>query len=365
MGEVMTMFRDEDRRRVMQEIKQVKADVGDQKPNEATTCSWVIEPLLLAAGYRRTEWVKESTDSTGNKPDYTVLPWTEHRWLLEAKAWSHTLSEQDANQLTSYANTNNIRWAVLTNGKAWQLYDASIFGTVSERLMAQSTVDEPDALADLLLALSPESIRQGITLRFARRSRMDREIKAQFADVDSPIVLAIVEKLKERTKIEYSPQEVVEYLHSLIIGGIIPSPPPPPPVVEESLAQLYTHARDLTFSKPCTLIFPDGTVIEEKIWKRILARALEKWAERYTIPVPFFLESSRKYYLTNHEPVHSHGKAFESTYEVRLPQQTFYVNTFADADRVVRELYRLVNHFGEDPATYVVRYRPAGRHKQP
>lgn len=88
------MFRNEDRQRVMREIGQIKADIAERTPpNEATTCSWVIEPLLLAAGYRRTEWVKESTDATGNKPDYTVLPWTEHRRLLEAKAWSHTLSE--------------------------------------------------------------------------------------------------------------------------------------------------------------------------------------------------------------------------------------------------------------------------------
>lgn len=362
----MRMFRDENKQSIMQEVKQVKADIAERTPpNEATTCSWVIEPLLVAAGYRRTDWVKESPDSTGNKPDYTVLPWTEHRWLLEAKAWSHRLSEQDANQLTSYANTHNIRWAVLTNGKEWQLYDASIFGTVAERLQAQADIEQPDALADLLLALSPRSVQQGVIQQFARRSRMDREIRAQFADENSPIVQVIVEKLKEMTKIHYCPQEVVEYLQTLTNGGITPPPPPPPPIVEENLAQLYTHSRDLPFSTPYALVFPDGTEIKEERWRRILFRALEKWGQKQTVPVPFMLEGSKSYYLTNHEPVHPNGKPFEGSYEMRLPQQTFYVNTFLDAGRVVRELHHLATHFGEDPTKFVVRYYPAKRQREP
>ncbi len=101
------MFGEEDKRRVVEEIEQIRAEVTrvapQSPPNEATTCSWVIEPLLLAVGYRRTDWIKESSDLGNNryKPDYTVLPWREHRWLLEAKAWNHPLTEHDANQLTS------------------------------------------------------------------------------------------------------------------------------------------------------------------------------------------------------------------------------------------------------------------------
>ncbi|MCS6831220.1 MAG: type I restriction enzyme HsdR N-terminal domain-containing protein, partial [bacterium] len=120
------MSDDADMERVRKEIEQIKRELGEQTPpNEATTCSWVVEPLLLVAGYRRMDWIQEVAGLQGNKyrPDYTVLAETPHCWLLEAKTWNHPLLEQDANQLTSYANVHNIRWAVLTNGKEWQLYD--------------------------------------------------------------------------------------------------------------------------------------------------------------------------------------------------------------------------------------------------
>lgn len=361
------MFSEKDKRRVVEEIEQIRAEVThvaqQPPPNEATTCSWVIEPLLLAVGYRRTDWIKESSDLGNNryKPDYTVLPWTEHRWLLEAKAWSHPLAEHDANQLTSYANVNHIRWAVLTNGKEWQLYDASIFGTVLERLMAQAAFDQPEALAELLLALSLRSVKEGSIERFARRSRMDREMRAQFADENSPMVQAITASLKERTKINYSPQEVVEYLLAIAKGDTTSPPLPPPPSIEETLAQLYTHSHDLLFSTPCALVFPDGTEIKEKHWRRILFRAIEKWGQRHTIPVPLLMEGSKSYYLTNHEPVHPNGRPFERAYEMKLAQQTFYVNTFLEASRVVRELHHLATHFGEDPSKFVARYYPGQR----
>jgi len=191
---------------------------------------------------------------------------------------------------------------VLTNGKEWQLYDASIFGTVPERLMAQAAFDQPGTLAELLLALSLRSVKEGSIERFARRSRMDREMRAQFADENSPIVQAITASLKERTKINYSPQEVVEYLLALAKGDTTPPPLPCPPSIEETLAQLYTHSHDLPFSTPCALVFPDGTEIKKKHWRRILFRALEKWGQRHTISVPLPMEGSKSHYLTITRP---------------------------------------------------------------
>lgn len=365
----MRMFRDENKQGIMQEVKEIKADIAERTPpNEATTCSWVIEPLLLAAGYRRTDWVKESPDSTGNKPDYTVLPLTEHRWLLEAKAWSHRLSEQDANQLTSYANTHNIRWAVLTNGKEWQLYDASIFGTVAERLQAQAGIEQPDALADLLLALSPRSVQQGVIQQFARRSRMDREIRAQFADENSPIVQAIVERLKAATKIDYAPEEVVEYLLRFTSAPAITSRSPgiAQPSDEDlkrlNLSELYSDRNKMSHTKPVEVGLPSGISRKVDSWAEALVEVIKYLLENHEIDIPRPLRTEKRAsnrYLLNYEPKHPDNTEFQryGRKQIEISGRNIFLNTNLSTPDTIRELYLLVDDVREAPAQYFIAYK--------
>jgi hypothetical protein len=340
------MHDDKCRQQILASIAQLKRTLEERTPpNERTTCIWVIEPLLEAAGYSRFDWIAEGTDATGNKPDYRVLDNSPHQWLMEAKAWNHALSDADANQLTSYANTNHIRWAVLTNGQEWRLYDASIFGTVQERLMAQAGLDNPEALANLLCALHKETMQSGETERVARRLRMEREMKAQLCDENSPLVDAIAQQLRQCTKVDYTAQEVVQFFHKLIGCGNGPDPQVYP------LDELARNARELaTGKKPTRVQFPDGREERVSTWKALTIAVLQWFGDRLP-PSPQPRTKGARRYLYHEKPEHERTPML-APYEMSVAGRRLNVEMHGSSAETLAALVHLCECVGESPSGF-------------
>jgi hypothetical protein len=337
---------DKCRQQILASIAQLKRTLEERTPpNERTTCIWVIEPLLEAAGYSRFDWIAEGTDATGNKPDYRVLHNSPHQWLMEAKAWNHALSDADANQLTSYANTNHIRWAVLTNGKEWRLYDASIFGTVQERLMAQAGLDNPEALANLLCALHKETMQSGETERVARRLRMEREMKAQLCDENSPLVDAIAQQLRQCTKVDYTAQEVVHFFHKLTGCGNGPDPQVYP------LDELARNARELAMGKkPTRVQFPDGREERVSTWKALTIAVLQWFGDRLPPPPQPRIKGARRY-LYHEKPEHERTPML-APYEMSVAGRRLNVEMHVSSAETLAALVHLCECVGESPSGF-------------
>ena len=103
------------------------AQASGTKVNEALTELWVINPLLEALGYSLLEIHKQSHDTnTKQFPDYTILPHEPCRWFLEVKALDAPLGGTEAAQAVGYAVNKGAEWAVLTNGRRWQIYKAHL-----------------------------------------------------------------------------------------------------------------------------------------------------------------------------------------------------------------------------------------------
>ncbi|MCL6474256.1 MAG: type I restriction enzyme HsdR N-terminal domain-containing protein [Firmicutes bacterium] len=337
---------DKCRQQILASIAQLKKTLGEKTPpNERTTCIWVIEPLLEAAGYSRFDWIAEGTDATGNKPDYRVLPYSPHQWLVEAKAWNHTLSDADANQLTSYANTNHIRWAVLTNGQEWRLYDASIFGTVQERLMAQAGLDEPEVLANLLCALRKDAVQSDETERVARRLRMEREMRAQLCDENSPMVHTIAQQLGQRTKVEYTVQEVVQFFHKLIGCGNGPD------LRWYPLDELARNARELAMGKkPALVQFPDGREERVSTWKELTIAVLQWFGDRLPPPPQPHTKGSKRC-LYHEKPEHGRTPMI-SPYAISIAGRRLYVEMSVSSAETLAALAYLCECVGESPSGF-------------
>jgi len=284
-------------------------------------------------------------DATGNKPDYRVLHDSAYPWLIEAKAWNHALTDTDANQLTSYANTNHIRWAVLTNGREWRLYDASIFGTVQERLMAQAGLDRPEALANPLCALHKDTVRSGETERVARRLRLEREMKAQLCDENSPMVNAIAQQLRQCTKVDYTAQEVVQFFHKLIGCGNGPDPQVYP------LDELARNARELAMGKkPAFVQFPDGR--EERVtpWKALTIAVLQWFGDRLPPPPQPRIKGSKRY-LYHEKPEHGRTPMI-SPYAISIAGRRLYVEMNVSSAETLAALAYLCECAGESPSGF-------------
>ena len=162
----------------------------DPPPNEASTCEWVILPLLHAAGYDRRDILSHVSDGGRGFPDYTILPKDEqHKFYLEAKAWLVMLEDGHARQSLNYANGDGKRWVVLTNGQEWRLYDNDRRGLPEEKLVAKVQLKDSDEAEKFLQAIGKQSVCTGKlevyakTALEAKRQRQEAQALAEECNV--------------------------------------------------------------------------------------------------------------------------------------------------------------------------------------
>jgi len=195
----------------------------DPPPNEASTCEWVILPILHKLGYAKRDVVSRDADSAGKFPDYTLLPGDpQHTFYLEAKAWKVDLEDGHANQALNYANQNGRRWVVLTNGHHWCLYDNNIRGLPSDKMAAEMHIENRDQSMRFLEAIGKASVcsdkdeldrfateeaeRRKRALEEetrrkeleARRSRLSAGLEAELTSQSSPLVAVMLANLRTR-----------------------------------------------------------------------------------------------------------------------------------------------------------------------
>lgn len=141
---------DELQRCLTQKQQWVKSKTN-QNPNEAATKNACIEPILRALGWDPSddeevvpEWGKSQA---AGRADYALI--TEHGGhpiaVLEAKSLTTTISDKDVIQTLNYAHSQQVTWAIVTNGLSWRLYDALKPAQWNERLVWSIQIDDFDA----------------------------------------------------------------------------------------------------------------------------------------------------------------------------------------------------------------------------
>ena len=118
---------------------------------EAMTEMIVIDKLLTALGYHPWDIQKQGVvEGIGNIPDYSILPDKAQQWFLEVKKWKLPLSIREASQVVTYASNKGKRWAVLTNGDEWRVFD--VFSTVDltqKCIQSLSSINDTNAISFL------------------------------------------------------------------------------------------------------------------------------------------------------------------------------------------------------------------------
>lgn len=153
---------DELQRCLTQKQQWVKTKTN-QNPNEAATKNACIEPILRALGWDPSddeevvpEWGKSQAAS---RADYALI--TEHGGhpiaVLEAKSLTTTISDKDVIQTLNYAHSQQVTWAIVTNGRSWRLYDALKSAQWNERLVWSIQIDDFDA-ADKLSQIAKSEL---------------------------------------------------------------------------------------------------------------------------------------------------------------------------------------------------------------
>jgi predicted type IV restriction endonuclease len=222
----------------------------DENLNEADTVLHLIKFLEVVFGYDPLSEITRESSIKDRYVDIAVRIDGAIRFLIEAKAAGTTLRERHIEQAQNYAANGNIRWVVLTNGTAWQLYHLTFENGIenalafSVDLTEDGSQEQAFALLGLLhrqsvkrneleeywtrcVALSPSSIARGLfteeALKFIRREIHKRE---GFLVDEEDLAKAIYDMFTAEAQVGIGPLKI--HHHPKTKAGKKPQETPPP-----------------------------------------------------------------------------------------------------------------------------------------
>ena len=136
--------------------------------NETRTRTALIDPLLTALGWDVSDpglVTPEYTVGQG-RADYALIdggPRPGSVAIVEAKSLDSFLNDRERNQMLTYANMEGVKYAILTNGDCWELYDIFKRAHLNERrLLSVKIISTPvHQLALQLLLLWRPNLTSG------------------------------------------------------------------------------------------------------------------------------------------------------------------------------------------------------------
>lgn len=387
------------------EIIDAQECVSDPPKNESSTCDWIILPLLHAAGYARRDIESRVADSTGQFPDYTVLPNNfSSTYYLEAKAWNVTLEDSHVKQALNYANHNGKRFVVLTNGQCWRLYDNAVLGLLGEKLILQAALQETSQIMAFLTGLSKSAVLAGSLERLAeeacqRKLQEDRDLQERrqreeelqsihkrqteirnflnstlpnlLNDASSEVIVLMTICLSEQDELKDISPEILaswfdEYLNQSVAyqkeqTAYPVQPQSAHPVHSEkqgevtlTLKEIQGRPIDGKSSRPIVLQTPDGIQMNVRSWVN-LTEYIVRWLLQQSRPMPIPFDSgNRQRWFVNRVPEHKYSKPNEKFKEISAQGKTVYMDSDRSAVDLLADVYRLCLAMQVDPTTFQI-----------
>jgi hypothetical protein len=338
--------------------------------NEADTERLIVEPVLEALGYGPLDYRKRSQGVGADFPDYTILPLSERRWCLEVKEWEARLEERHERQAVNYANNNGAQWAVLTNGRAWRIYNTRAPGSLRE-MLAYEVTDILDArgATESLARLSRESVEGGDLDREYRSREIRSAVLAFLRSGDRTLLRTIQRGAAEQLDRNITVEDVEQALET-VLGGPVPAPgvdvgptPPEPAPPGQPLSAtgvlalpaLAQQASRLAGTKPASVCLPDGTETGLATW-RDLAETVVQWLlDQGRVPaLPFSATQRGSNYLLNAEPLHGDGEPMRTYRCFNTPQGVVYLDVHRSARNIVASVVALCQAVSQPPEGFRV-----------
>ncbi len=145
--------------------ERIRAHRGELEENETRTRMALIDPLLTVLGWDTSDpgYVKPEYPVTGGKADYGLRnAGPTPAAFIEAKKLGEPL-ESHREQMTRYSNMAGVKYAGLTNGDRWELYEVFSPTSLDERRILDLSIlnDPPHQSALKLLLLWRPNLESG------------------------------------------------------------------------------------------------------------------------------------------------------------------------------------------------------------
>lgn len=145
--------------------------------DESGTRLMINEFLTNVLCFAPIEEVKTEYMIKGTYADYVVQIKGKRQFLVEVKALSLALSDKHLRQAVNYGANEGIEWALLTNGRQFELYKILFNKPIESRLVFSVDLEEADQVkgaSDFIQYLHKESVsNQGLNNLWNRNCALD------------------------------------------------------------------------------------------------------------------------------------------------------------------------------------------------
>lgn len=192
--------------------------------DESGTRIMINNFLSSILGYQELEEIKTEYMIKGTYADYIVQIGGKQHFLVEVKAYSIDLSDKHLRQAINYGANEGIEWAILTNGRQFQLYKIVFEKPISEKLVFEIDFTAEDfnakeALEQLTYLHRDAVIKKSLTDLWSRYSALNPHNIAGL--LFAPQVIAFLKKeLKNKYDSKFEDDEIIESLTEVVCAEI-------------------------------------------------------------------------------------------------------------------------------------------------
>ena len=285
--------------------------------SEALTRYALIDPLLRGLGWDTAdpELVTPEFNSGSGRADYALLSNGKPLIMLEAKSLESQL-DQAAVQGINYCNIKGTAFFCVTDGQKWRLYETFRPRPIEEKIVVSWDICEGSGAAACLKAAAlwrPSAASGKMTV------------------AETPVIGFS----------QHDPNPTP------------PPPVPPPPSLDDDWQPL-TEVKTSAGQKVGALQFPNGELIETKIWRDVLLGIVRWLTNKEMLDAshcPIKSRQSSPHCMLNTKPNHEDGTEFSLPGEVNglyIAQSTEHHNNLRIALAIIRRV-------SQDPSQFKVR----------
>lgn len=289
---------------------------------------------------------------------------------MEVKEWETRLDERYERQAVNYANNNGAQWAVLTNGKAWWVYNTRAPGDLRDMRVYQiDDIFSASEAVSVLARLSRQSVEGGELDREYRIREVQTAVIAFLASGNKTLLRIVTKAVAADLDRHITEEDVEAALINILQVGPPTMPIPPaeaqkeevtPPVARTgfiTLKQLAADSSELSHTKPVAQRLPSKEEMPLGDW-RDMAEAIVSWVLSHVEEpkLPYTGTKGANYFL-NREPTHSNGRPMIANRCLNHPSGPIYMDVNRSAANFVTQLAALCIHTQINPQDILVKLR--------
>ncbi len=326
-------------------------------------------------------WAEYTADvgtKKGEKVDYAIFKDGSPAILFECKTAGVDLVSSHANQLHRYfQNVHAARFGVLTNGIAYRFFCDIEKPNImdSKPFLEFDLLDIQEPLVEELEKFTKAKFDDTILVSELKYTREIKHLLA--AEYESPkkefvcfFLDNVIFRSKTKKAIEQFTPITKRAFHEFVneakpdnpIGEAKYQPtkettvqPPPPVIDEQGWQPLSALNPPKDGSRPISISFPDNSTVSIKYWRDIMIEVVRWLIDNNILNTshsPIRPTSRGPRYSVSTKPIHSNNKSFTAPYTIG----TFYLETHESGLIIVSKVEHIIQHFGQDPAQFKVRF---------